>query len=109
MFIVIRHLTSNFPSPLHPYITNQPIHFHHSGNVDGSVIRKNVVRDSDQRCIVVHGTSHVLVENNVAYDHRGHCFIASEDGYETDNNFKDNLGARTKKGANLPGTSDDRR
>jgi hypothetical protein len=50
-----------------------------------------------------------MVENNVAYDTRGHCFIAAEDGYETDNTFKDNLGARTKRGENLPGTSDDRR
>uniref|UniRef100_A0A7S4V4Q2 Apple domain-containing protein n=1 Tax=Ditylum brightwellii TaxID=49249 RepID=A0A7S4V4Q2_9STRA len=86
-----------------------PIHFHHSQNVDGSIIRKNVVRDSEQRCIVVHGTNFVMVENNVAYDTRGHCFIAAEDGYETDNTFKDNLGARTKRGVNLPGSSNDLR
>ncbi len=67
------------------------------------------MRDSEQRCIVVHGTNFATIENNVAYDTRGHCFIAAEDGYETDNTFKDNLGARTKRGVNLPGTSDDRR
>ena len=50
-----------------------------------------------------------MVENNVAYDTHGHCFIAAEDGYETDNTFKDNLGARTKRGVNLPGTSNDLR
>lgn len=67
------------------------------------------MRDSEQRCIVVHGTNFVMVENNVAYDTRGHCFIAAEDGYETDNTFKDNLGARTKRGVNLPGSSNDLR
>lgn len=51
-----------------------------------------------------------MVENNVAYDTHGHCFIAAEDGYETDNNtFKDNLGARTKRGVNMPGSSNDLR
>jgi hypothetical protein len=50
-----------------------------------------------------------MVENNVAYDTRGHCFIAAEDGHETDNTFKDNLGARTNRGVNLPGTSNDLR
>lgn len=67
------------------------------------------MRDSEQRCIVVHGTNHALIANNVAYDHRGHCFIAAEDGYETDNNFKDNLGAKTKRGVNLPGSSNHQR
>lgn len=74
-----------------------PIHFHHSHDVAGSVIRKNLVQDSEQRCIVVHGTNSVMIDNNVAYDTRGHCFIL-EDGSETDNTFKDNLGVRTKLG-----------
>jgi len=44
-----------------------PIHFHMSNNVNGSVVSKNVIRDSHQRCIVVHGTNTILVEDNVAY------------------------------------------
>lgn len=38
-----------------------------SNNVEGSVVSKNVIRDSHQRCIVVHGTDSLLIEDNVAY------------------------------------------
>jgi len=84
-----------------------PIHFHKCGHVGGSVVKNNVIRDSLQRCIVVHKTNAVLVENNVAYNTFGHCFV-TEDGVETDNTFKDNLGAKTKKQRLSIGTSDDK-
>jgi len=84
-----------------------PIHFHHCGHVGGSVVKNNVIRDSLQRCIVVHRSNAVLVENNVAYNTFGHCFI-TEDGVETDNIFKDNLGAKTKSQKLGIGTSDNR-
>jgi len=82
-----------------------PIHFHKCGDVKGSVVKNNVIRDSLQRCIVVHRSNFVLVENNVAYNTFGHCFI-TEDGVETDNTFKNNLGAKTKKQLLGIGTSD---
>eukprot|EP00957_Ditylum_brightwellii_P179535 13677025-Ditylum_brightwellii.AAC.1 len=41
-----------------------PIHFHMSGNVAGSTVRKNVIRESNQRCVVIHGSHEVLVEDN---------------------------------------------
>jgi len=82
-----------------------PIHFHKCGHVGGSVVKNNVIRNSLQRCIVVHRSNAVLVENNVAYDTFGHCFI-TEDGVETDNIFKDNLGAKTKKQRSSIGASD---
>mmetsp|Transcript_7650 Transcript_7650/g.10558 ORF Transcript_7650/g.10558 Transcript_7650/m.10558 type:complete len:1025 (+) Transcript_7650:187-3261(+) len=72
-----------------------PIHFHMSGNVAGSTVRKNVIRESNQRCVVIHGSHEVLVEDNVAFDSYGHCYIL-EDGGEEDNTFKNNLGARTR-------------
>ena len=33
-----------------------PIHFHMSGNHPNSIVAKNIVRKSHQRCIVIHGT-----------------------------------------------------
>lgn len=68
-----------------------PIHFHMSGDVDGSVVRNNVVANSRQWCIVVHGSHKVRVKNNVAFASFGHCFI-TEDGTEEDNHFIGNLG-----------------
>ena len=44
-----------------------PMHLHLSLNHSGTVIRRNSVRDSYQRCIVVHGTTDAVVEDNVAF------------------------------------------
>ena len=44
-----------------------------------------------QRCVVVHMTNGLLVEDNVAFHTRGHCFILEEGG-ETNNTFLHNLG-----------------
>ena len=71
-----------------------PIHFHMSESVDGSTVAKNVIWESNQRCIVIHGSHNVTVSENVAYDTQGHCFML-EDGGEYDNRFEYNLGAKT--------------
>ena len=49
-----------------------PVHFHKSQHVAGSVVRKNSIRESKQRCIVIHGSHDVLVEENVSFDTYGH-------------------------------------
>ena len=86
----------NFP------LSRYPIHFHFCGDVPGSAIVKNVIRQSNQRCVVVHGTNKLRIEQNVAFDTKGHCFI-TEDGIETDNEFIRNLGAKTgKPGIRIP-------
>jgi len=77
-----------------------PIHFHFSGDVSGSVVTKNTIRHSHQRCVVVHGSDNVLVEDNVAYDNFGHCYIL-EDGIETGVSFLRNLGAQIDAPATL--------
>eukprot|EP00553_Chaetoceros_curvisetus_P003198 CAMPEP_0204616914 /NCGR_PEP_ID=MMETSP0717-20131115/4046_1 /ASSEMBLY_ACC=CAM_ASM_000666 /TAXON_ID=230516 /ORGANISM="Chaetoceros curvisetus" /LENGTH=310 /DNA_ID=CAMNT_0051630311 /DNA_START=111 /DNA_END=1041 /DNA_ORIENTATION=- len=46
-----------------------------------------------------------MVENNVAYDTHGHCYIL-EDGAEMENTFKDNLGAMTRKQKHGIGSTD---
>lgn len=71
-----------------------PIHFHFSDDVTDSIVRKNSIRQSNQRCVVVHGTNKLLIEENVAFDTKGHCYM-TEDGIETDNAFIRNLGALT--------------
>lgn len=44
-----------------------PAHFHFCGDATGSVMKKNVVRQSNQRCYVIHQTDSVLIEDNVAF------------------------------------------
>mmetsp|Transcript_29790 Transcript_29790/g.44184 ORF Transcript_29790/g.44184 Transcript_29790/m.44184 type:complete len:1743 (-) Transcript_29790:270-5498(-) len=73
-------------------IGRYPLHMHMSQNVPGSSISRNTVRDSSQRCIVIHDTHNVTLYENIAYDNTGHCFMI-EDGSEEDNVFIRNLGA----------------
>jgi hypothetical protein len=71
-----------------------PIHFHFCDDSSKSVIAKNTIRRSNQRCVVVHGTDNLEIRENVAYDTKGHCFML-EDGLEEGNRFIRNLGAQT--------------
>jgi hypothetical protein len=64
------------------------------GDVTGSVVSKNLIRESNQRCIVVHRSHNLQIDGNVAYDTFGHCFM-TEDGNEKGNTFTNNLGALT--------------
>ena len=72
-----------------------PIHFEFCGDVSGSVVSKNTIRQSKQRCVVVHGTDNLLVDGNVAFDTAGHCYVV-DGGMETGNMFSNNLGAMTR-------------
>jgi hypothetical protein len=79
-----------------------PIHFDDCHDSIGSIVSKNTIRKSKQRCVVLHATNHVLIEGNVAYDNAGHCF-ALEGGMEHGNVFEYNLGAYTRKvGTTMP-------
>ena len=73
-----------------------PVHWHEVGNGSGQYIKNSTVRDSYHRGIVTHGTSNVRVENNVAYDIMSHGFVVSENGRETGNVYRNNLGIFNK-------------
>lgn len=76
------------------YLGRYPIHLHFCGDSGQTVIAKNTIRHSNQRCVVVHGTNQLQIRENIAYDTKGHCFML-EDGMEVDNQFMYNLGAQT--------------
>lgn len=65
-----------------------------------SIVKRTVVRQSNQRCYVIHGSQNVTLEENVAFDTFGHCYM-NEDGSEHSNRFIRNLGAHTKKAQRL--------
>jgi len=81
-----------------------PIHFHKSGD-SPSLISKNLIINSNQRCIFIHNTNTVTIDDNVAYNTAGHCY-ATETGAEHHNFFTNNLGAHTKKLWRSNGQSD---
>ena len=70
-----------------------PIHWHMVKTVDPTktYARNNAIHHVFQRCITVHGTHGVTVENNVAYNTFGHCYFL-EDGGEKNNTLYRNLG-----------------
>lgn len=59
-------------------IGHYPIHFHELGSVPGSYVRRTAVDTSSNRAIVVHGTSDVALEDNVAFDILGHAFYLEQ-------------------------------
>jgi cell migration-inducing and hyaluronan-binding protein len=76
-------------------LARYPIHWHLVGEGQGQYIKNSAIHDTFNRCVTVHGTNNLQVENNVTYNTVGHCFFL-EDGIETGNQFVRNLGIQTK-------------
>src|SRR5688572_4187538 len=76
-------------------LARYPIHWHLVGDGKGQYIRNAAIHNTYNRCVTVHGTNNLLVENNVTYNTVGHCFFL-EDGIETGNQYIRNLGIQTK-------------
>jgi cell migration-inducing and hyaluronan-binding protein len=79
----------------HLTLARYPIHWHVNGDADGQYIRNASIHDTYNRCVTVHGTNNLRVENNVTYNTVGHCFFM-EDGIEKGNEFLNNLAIQTK-------------
>ena len=76
-------------------LARYPIHWHLVGDAKGQYIRNAAIHDTYNRCVTVHGTNFVRVENNVTYNIVGHCFFL-EDGIEHGNEFVRNLAIQIK-------------
>src|SRR5512134_1955992 len=85
----------------HLTLARYPIHWHLIGDAKGQYIRNAAIHDTFNRCVTVHGTNNLRVENNVTYNTVGHCFFV-EDGIERGNEFVRNLGIQTKCHPTLP-------
>src|SRR5579862_3894409 len=77
------------------HLARYPIHWHLVGDGgQGQYIKNSAIHDTYNRCVTVHGTNFLRVENNVTYNTVGHCFFL-EDG-EHGNQFVHNLAILTK-------------
>ena len=79
----------------HENLARYPIHWHLVGDTQGQYIENSAIHDTYSRCVTVHGTNNVRVQNNVAYNNVGHCYFL-EDGVEHGNQYISNLGMLTK-------------
>jgi parallel beta-helix repeat protein len=86
-----------------------PVHFHNisydsTGKElsDASATLKNSsIHTSAQRCVVIHGSNGVKVQNNICYDIRGHG-IFLEDAVERRNLLENNLVLKVREPLKLP-------
>src|SRR5262245_11868598 len=85
----------------HENLARYPIHWHLVGDTQAQYIENSAIHDTYSRCVTVHGTNNVRVENNVAYNNVGHCFFL-EDGVEHGNQYVNNLGLLTKCNTTRP-------
>ena len=85
----------------HLTLARYPMHWHLIGEGQGQYIRNSAIHDTYSRCVTVHGTNNLRVENNVTYNTVGHCFFL-EDGIETGNQFVRNLASRPSAIRPLP-------
>jgi hypothetical protein len=76
-------------------LARYPIHWHLVGDAKGQYIKNAAIHDTYNRCVTVHGTNELRVENNVTYNTVGHCFFL-EDGIEHGNEFVRNLAIQVK-------------
>ncbi|HHX83285.1 MAG TPA: transmembrane domain-containing protein, partial [Pseudomonadaceae bacterium] len=76
-------------------LARYPIHWHLVGDAQGQYVRNAAIHNTYNRCVTVHGTNYLKVENNVTYNTVGHCFFL-EDGIEHSNEFISNVGIQTK-------------
>jgi len=76
-------------------LARYPIHWHLVGDGAGQYIKNAAIHDTYSRCVTVHGTDNLRIENNVTFNTVGHCFFL-EDGIETGNQYVRNLAIQTK-------------
>ena len=76
-----------------------PIHWHmlsyattgaFIGDATGHIVRNSAIWNSANRCVVLHATNGVAVQNNICQDIKGHAFFL-EDAVERRNVFEGNL------------------
>ncbi|WP_338028108.1 G8 domain-containing protein [Croceibacterium selenioxidans] len=79
----------------HLTLARYPMHFHIIGDAPGQYIKNASIHDTYNRCVTVHGTNDLRIENNVTFNTVGHCFFL-EDGIEHGNEFVRNLAIQTK-------------
>ena len=83
-------------------LARYPFHWHLlGGDATGQYFRDNVVHDSFNRGITIHGTDNVTIDNNFFYNTIGHT-VFLEDGVEENNTITNNVVALTVRPA--PGT-----
>jgi cell migration-inducing and hyaluronan-binding protein len=76
-------------------LARYPMHWHIVGDAPGQYFENSSIHDTYSRCLTVHGTNDLRIQNNVTYNNVGHCFFL-EDAVEHGNRIIHNLAILTK-------------
>jgi len=87
------------------FLAAYPMHFHRMFDASGFYAKQLSIHHSFSRCVAIHATQNVLVQDVVGYDALGHCFFMW-DGNEMNNSLIHNLGLLTKPGTQIPSDRD---
>lgn len=83
------NLSSFYTSFTNNYFYHRfPIQIQYSGDISGSIVSKNSIYKSKQRCIVIDGSSNIVLSENVATDYTGQCYYLDHNA--TDNSILNN-------------------
>jgi cell migration-inducing and hyaluronan-binding protein len=85
----------------HLHLARYPMHWHIVGDAPGQYFENSSIHDTYSRCLTVHGTNDLRIQNNVTYNTVGHCFFL-EDAVETGNQILHNLAVMVKCHPTLP-------
>jgi cell migration-inducing and hyaluronan-binding protein len=77
------------------HLARYPMHWHIVGDAPGQYFQNSSIHDTYSRCLTVHGTNDLRIQNNVTYNNVGHCFFL-EDAVEHGNQIVHNLAILTK-------------
>lgn len=89
--------------PIHWHLLSYAANGTALGDAAGHFVRNSTVWDSRHRCIVVHGTNGVSIQNNICYDIKGHA-IFLEDAVERRNVIEGNLVLKVRSPSNALAT-----
>ena len=86
---------------INPILGRYPIHYHELGDTKSQIVRGLSLKNTNNRCVSIHNTNSVIVDNNVCYRHVGHGFFL-EDGTESLNTISNNVSMKAMKVSGLP-------
>lgn len=72
-----------------------PVHWHLMGDVTGQYIKRSSLHDLFARCVTIHSSNYLLIQDTVCYDTYGHMYY-QEDGDEYYTSFIRNLAVKTR-------------
>lgn len=81
--------------PVHWHMLSYDVTGNKLADLSNNYIRNSSIWNSANRCVVIHGTNGIVVQNNICHDILGHAYFL-EDAVERRNTFEGNLALKVR-------------